>query len=450
MSPPRLTSILPPLLLLGSCGCRETWPADDIKAREPQDIQTADLSLDLDQLRGHAALTAVPAPEVGALRLHVEGLSIDAVSVDGAAVEALEEDVIVQVPVPEDADLVQVELDYGFRAHTEADFAGWMPDLGVSFLWPESCGQLYPCEPSPADGVRFTMALTGYDPALTAIYPTDTVTDAPAYQPGLAVGAYATLDLGTTEAGTTLTAWYVDDQGGLADAEFGTAHLLDAFQYVEDTYGPYAFGDAAGTVEVDWGADSIGGMEHHPYVHVAKDDFWSEEAQVHEMAHGWFGDGVRLSCWEDFVLSEGTTTYVTARALEAAGGPRLWPTWQADYVEPICEGRMINTVVMPDGCGELDLASSDVWSMATYFKGACFYADVADLIGADELDAAIAGFYRAHMGSAATMDEMLDAIESGADQSQIADIEQIADDWLRTSACPADYATRCGAREAGG
>jgi aminopeptidase N len=38
-----------------------------------------------------------------------------------------------------------------------------------------------------------------------------------------------------------------------------------------------------------------------------------EVDQVHEAAHGWFGDGVRLRCWEDFVLSEGTASHLDAR-----------------------------------------------------------------------------------------------------------------------------------------
>ena len=56
-------------------------------------------------------------------------------------------------------------------------------------------------------------------------------------------------------------------------------------------------------------------------------------AQAHEAAHGWFGNGVRLRCWEDFVLSEGTASYLAARVLEEVAGPAvsepIWGTTRA-------------------------------------------------------------------------------------------------------------------------
>ena len=65
------------------------------------------------------------------------------------------------------------------------------------------------------------------------------------------------------------------------------------------------FGSKAGIVSVAWPAGAFGGMEHHPFSHVAEAAMDSEETLVHESAHGWFGDGIRIGCWEDFVLSEG-------------------------------------------------------------------------------------------------------------------------------------------------
>ena len=54
-------------------------------------------------------------------------------------------------------------------------------------------------------------------------------------------------------------------------------------------------------------------MEHHPQWHVDDSSFGSQETQAHEASHGWYGDGIRLACWEDFVLSEGTVTYLAGR-----------------------------------------------------------------------------------------------------------------------------------------
>ena len=60
--------------------------------------------------------------------------------------------------------------------------------------------------------VAFTMAVTGYDPAMTAVYPTSIPADAPSYMPAIAVGDYTKKDLGKTTAGTAVSAWYFAGQ----------------------------------------------------------------------------------------------------------------------------------------------------------------------------------------------------------------------------------------------
>lgn len=402
----------------------------------PQDILTTAIALDLGALTGRADVVVQPDPATEAVSLDVSGLALSAVRVDGAAVGT--EVRGGHLLLPARGEPLTVSVDYAFTARTFETFDGWMPGLGTSFIWPSGCANLFPCDPSPTDGVTFTMEVSGYDG--TAVFPASTVSDAPSYQPAVAVGDYARLDLGATDAGTRLYAWYLPD--GEEDTRFGTAHLVAAFDFFERTYGPYAFGPEAGTVGVDWGPDSWGGMEHHPFFHVAKWDLWNEETQVHEAAHGWFGDGVRLACWEDFVLSEGTTTYITARALEEVGGPDLWPGYVDWFLTPLCTGEDVNTVVLPETCGEIDFEHSALWSLAPYMKGACFYEDVADLIGADTLDLAIADFYQAHVNGAARMREMIDTLEAHAPEHG-ARIEALVADWLLTEACPADYATRC-------
>ncbi len=168
---------------------------------------------------------------------------------------------------------------------------------------------------------------------------------------------------------------------------------------------------------------------------------------MHEAAHGWFGDAVRLACWEDFVLSEGTVTYMAARGLEKAGGPDLWPAYVDDFLTPICEGRQVNAIVMPDTCNEIDFENDNLWSLATYMKGACFYEDVADEIGQELLDEAIAEFYQANMNQPATMRAMIETIHTKAGDAHTAAIDQLVQDWLLTLACPDDYAARCRAHE---
>ena len=278
-------------------GCQADGPAGGVAAGSAQNIATTDLYLDLGSLDGHATIDVEPGASGQDVRLDVSGLTLDSVWRDGVALSPQVEGGWLRVRVPAAGGPLRLEVDYRIPTSGFLEFAGWMPALGVSFIWPDHCGQLFPCDPSPADGVTFAMQVVGSDPDATLIYPVSTGTDAPSYMPGIAVGDYEKIDLGRTSAGTQIWAWALRQPGAHADAIQGTAHLTQAFDFFERTYGPYAFGPEAGSVQVDWGPGSWGGMEHHPFFHVGRFDFGNEEAQVHEAAHGWFGDAVRLACW---------------------------------------------------------------------------------------------------------------------------------------------------------
>jgi aminopeptidase N len=410
-----------------------------------QDIASVDLALDLALLTGTATLVVQP-DATGRVTLDVSGLTIASATVDGVPAPAEPVDGLLMLQAGSaPATLV---IDYAFPARGPGQFDGWMPSLGVTFIWPYFCGNLYPCDPSLTDGVIYTMQVTGEPAGMVAVYPSASIGEGPAYLPAVAVGDYRSVEVGTTPAGTAITAWYFDEPDGLARAEAGTQFLVDAFDFFERTYGPYSFGPTYGTVEVDWGWDSYGGMEHHPISHVGTFDFNDVEAQVHEAGHGWYGDGVRIACWEDFVLSEGTNSYITARALSESGGPDVWPYYVDFFLRPSCEtvGGYVNPVVMPSGCSMSDFLHDDLWSLATYMKGACFYGEVADVIGADVLDGALASFYRDNVGYAATMEAMIDRIEQVADPAAVPAIEQLRVEWLETAQCPANYAERCRTR----
>jgi aminopeptidase N len=426
----------------GSAGAGGTAGAGG-SAAAPQDILTTDLVLDLANLTGTAKLVVKPATGAADVSLEVQGLTISSVLLDGSMVESPVAGGIMSVPVGAAAGPVTIDVAYSFPAKDVTTFDGWMPDSGVTFLWPYFCGNLFPCNSKPDDGVTFTMNVTGVETGLTAVYPKTTTSDAPSYMPAVAVGDFVKLDLGTTTAGTVISAWYLPGGGAAMDAETGTSHLLAVFDFFETTYGAYSFGPEAGSVAANWGPGAFGGMEHHPFFHVGKDDFGNEEVQAHEAAHGWYGDGVRIACWEDFVLSEGTVTYMAAHGLERVGGPDVWPDYVA-LLDAICTGMDVNTVALPDTCNQIDLLNDNLWSNVPYIKGACFYEEVADLIGQGLLDEALADFYTAHVGKAARMRDMIDLIEAKADPAAKDAIETLVTEWLLSVECPADYAARCG------
>ena len=202
-------------------------------------------------------------------------------------------------------------------------------------------------------------------------------------------------------------------------------------EWLEQTLGPYRFGRKAGTVSVAWGPGAFGGMEHHPYWHVGSAALGDVETNTHEAAHGWFGGGIRLACWEDFVLSEGTTTYLAGRALDVVAptvGAAIWQSYANELGEVDPRDK-----VWPDSCGTVDILADELFTRAPYMRGAFFYRAVALKVGAAKLDDALRAFYEQHQGKPATMASMLTTIATvtGYDPTACAAM------WLRATTIPA-------------
>ena len=206
------------------------------------------------------------------------------------------------VGVPSGAADPTLVVEYAFADHD--DFDGWMPAQGVSFLWPYFCGNLFPCKSDPADGVTFAMAVTGVADGLTAVYPEQ--------HPGRRAVVHAggrgrRLHQGRARQDhrrhRRSTSGTCPDRKPTAPPAPRTCATCSTSSRRPTAPTPSA--PTSGTVSADWGGGDYGGMEHHPFWHVSSGSIYSEEVNAHEAAHGWFGNGVRIDCWEDFVLSEG-------------------------------------------------------------------------------------------------------------------------------------------------
>lgn len=396
-------------------------------ADRTRDIVSTAIELDLTANRGKATLELVPSETSTGLTLERGDLSITSVTgAAGALNYDLDGD---EINIGLAFNATQVVIEYQFVTH--AEFDGWDPASGLTFLWPTFCGNLFPCHSDPADGSTFTMAVTGLPDGATAVFPASIPSQAPSYMPAIAVGAFTKLDLGTTTAGTAVHAWHLPSQA--AAAATGTAHLRQVVDFYEQTYGPYSFGDDVGSVSAGWGPGAYGGMEHHPYWHVASAAFDVEEIHAHEAAHGWFGNGVRIACWEDFVLSEGLATYLAARSL-GEQGIDLWPGYDCSLAEICSSGG--GTIALPSTCDAIDILNDPLWSGVPYQKGAQFLREAAAIIGEDELDEVLSAFYTANVGKAANMEDLLDAIEAAGGAGNATAIETAETNWLRTLACP--------------
>ena len=315
-------------------------------------------------------------------------------------------------------------VSYGFERHDMAN--GLLPG-GSTVVWPYFCGNLFPCHSQPRDGMTMSLNVTGVPAGKVAVW-TPSLTEAPAYQLAWAIDYYTELSLGATTAGTEVSVWYRPTE--FATAQNGTQNLVAVFDWYEKTLGPYRFGSKVGTVSVNWGADAYGGMEHHPRWHISASSLGSQEANAHEAAHGWFGDGVRIACWEDFVLSEGTVSYLTARALDMVAPAIGAQTW-ARYTRALAEIPSAR-LVWPQTCNKVDILKDNLYTTAPYLRGAFFYKAVAGKVGADKVDQVLAAFYREFAGKSAHMSDMLTTIKTVTGYDPTA----CAQRWLKDTTTP--------------
>lgn len=403
----------------------QSLPFEPVENRT-RSLRHTDLALDLVTLSGRAVVQV----ERGGQGVSLEVGDLDIRSVSGPNGALLYRVVNGWLDIGMPSREAVVTIDYGFRPHM--NFDGWMPDVGASFLWPNHCANLFPCRSDLAHAQTYSLSMSGVPEGATAVVPSWIGAPVPAYVPAVAVGNYIERPLGTTSNGTRLSVWHLPGQEEAAIT--GTRQLLSVMDFYERTYGPYAFGNAAGSVSVGWPAGRYGGIEHHPFWHVATSSLGDPQVHAHEAAHGWYGNGVRIACWEDFVLSEGVASYMAARALQAAG-TELWPRYECT-LQDICSDPQHNTVARPSGCGGIDIANHPLWSDVPYMKGAFFLREVAELVGADAVDATLAGLYKSSVGSLpAHMDDMVRILTATNPDHEL-EIRQLANDWLYRRECP--------------
>ncbi|MGE5184327.1 MAG: M1 family aminopeptidase [Acidobacteriota bacterium] len=131
------------------------------------------------------------------------------------------------------------------------------------------------------------------------------------------------------------------------------------------------------------------------------------------------------------MLSEGTVSYLAARALDVVAptvGAQVWQDYgsQLAAISPTAP-------VWPQSCGTVDIIKDNLFSQAPYMRGAFFYKAVADKVGAAQLDAALATFFQTYQGGSAHMADMLATIQSvtGYDPTTCAQM------WLLATTVPA-------------
>jgi hypothetical protein len=394
-----------------------------------RDILLTSLAIDLEAMSGTADVVLSGSSSSTGASFEIGDLLITNVSSDTVQLNFKAESGRLDIGLPISADAQTLTIEYSFNM--QDDFNGLLQN-GTTFTWPYFCGNLFPCQSEPAEGSAYEMMISGIPDGMSGVYPQSVASDMPAYMLAWAIGEYVYRQLGETTNGTEVGIYYFPDQK--EKALTGAQYLTAVFDWYEQTYGEYIFGNRVASVSVDWTGGGYGGMEHHPYWHIAGGSLSDPVAHAHEAAHGWFGNGVRIACWEDFVLSEGLTSYLTARALsEVAGsgfGDQVWSSYENRL--NLLQNSDENKIAWPEGCNEIDILEDGLYGNAPYMKGAFFFKHLEYELGHDQFDRLLRDFYTENRGKAATLQSLLNRIheDSGYDPSDCA----LA--WLRSEELP--------------
>ncbi len=421
------------LLTVAACGGDDGAASVDAGVYPPmvdltRDILDTGLDVDLAARTATATITLGPSSSTGA-SFEVGDLTIMAVALAGAPLMYVDNAKQLDIGVPPTTAPLTLTITYGFRLHENSD---GLDSDGFTLTWPYFCGNLFPCHSSPTDGTTFELAVHG-QAAGVVIAPPTIPTDAPSYMVAWATGDYTRLELGTTTAGTQVGMWY--QPGELATAQAGGAHLKAAFDWLEQHVGPYRFGTVVGSLSARWGRNAYGGMEHHPYWHVASIALGDESVNIHEASHGWFGNGIRIKCWEDFVLSEGSATYYEGRLLEETGATQAAATAWAGVDAQLATWRTSGGggVAWPQSCGTVDVLRDGLFSEVPYVKGAAFLRALEQKVGRAMFDSVMHTFYLRFAGKAAGVADLLAVVREVSSYDPTA----CARAWLIDRAVPA-------------
>ncbi|HKO92961.1 MAG TPA: M1 family aminopeptidase [Polyangiaceae bacterium] len=396
----------------------------------PGDILDTTLSIDLEAHTGIATLTL--APSEAREQLEVGDLVIRSVQVDDGhggktPLDSTREGTRLEFTLPASTAPLQVTFEYDWQLHERHD---GISANGQIYTWPYWCGNVFPCRSAPGGGSTFHLTLAGND--APTLHPREIASDAPPYMLAWTSGWQRKVELGTTRAGTRVSLWR--DGADASAAQAGSAHLVAAFDWLERNIGPYRFGADVASVVVDRSILPAGGIELHPYWQVSSREADDESLHIHEAAHGWFGNGVRLRCWEDFVLSEGTASYLAARVLEEVAGSEaaasVWQTYRNELGTP----GVLYWIAWPDSCGQIDILDEELrmTSRIPYVKGALFYRALEQRIGRDLFDQGLRTFYQRWAGKAAGMQDLLDVMQEVSGYT----VQDCAVAWLRREAAP--------------
>ncbi|MBA2497023.1 MAG: M1 family metallopeptidase [Acidimicrobiia bacterium] len=422
------------------------------------DVARYELDLRVDpvanRIDGTATITATntTAAALGSFHLDLDGLDVEAVTVDGAEAATGRADGELEVTpataVNEDAEFV-VEVAYGgVPEPIDSDalgLVGWRQtdDEDATFVAsePEGASTWFPVNDHPLDKAAFTFRVTvdeGLGVAANGVLderlpnPDGSTTwvwemaDPMASYLATVVVDDLVIDERPGPRGVILRDVYPRDLAERARPTF--ARHGEMIELFVDRFGPYPF-DAYGVVVVD---DSLGFALETQTLSIFGTDLglagpggFGEEIVVHELAHQWFGNSVSVASWRDMWLNEGFATYAQWLWSEQIG------TATADERAAQSADRLRAT-----GAGDLppgDPGPDHLFAGSVYERGALTLHAVRRAIGDEAFFAVLRRWAEENRHANGTTEEL---IALTVEVSGAVEVEAIFEEYLYADTLP--------------
>ncbi len=395
------------------------------------DVESYDIALDLEAaagpLRGTTRIRATATQHLSRFNLDFHGMTVDAITIDGAAATfAREADELIVTPAAPlalgkafDCTVTYNGKPEGVRDPSMPMFAmGWTVRDGEAYVFSQPAGAMtwFPCNDHPKDKALFRISLRVPKPldAVANGVLVETIEEEAArtfvwkardpMATYLATVAIAELDSETyhTAEGLEITNWFTRKSKESSRKAFQKTDEVLAF--FSQAFGPYPF-EISGNILTN--ARIPGALETQTKP-VYGAGTGSEDIIAHELAHQWFGNAVCVEDWNDIWINEGIAEYAAWMYYESHAG-------REKFLEKVRSNYGMARMMKASAPGRVTV--EEMFGANVYVRGPIALHMVRESVGDERFLALMRKWVADHLHGNATLEQFLAHVETevGAD-----------------------------------